>query len=342
MPTPPAARAMARRTTQSVAGKASPPQASRQVRAAEAAVRRAMTLAELAHGLSRLTWSEIGLADQGPTPLDGGRSRNRFAALRPEVAAGRTALSRRTRVRAMTHLLREIRGLRAELAAKGWLTVTQLTHVRRVFGSYPDPLRDNFADLSGRSDQASTMLDALAIEEGLLVVMLKMVRRVPDPVPLLDLEQIRRLSIRQLLRLWAVARHEFNDHMLVLGLAAHSYETNPLRSCGHALDAGRTERGQGSALRRPLSLLLRTAGVLRPPSCRSRRGAGRSSRPTVTSCLRSDANASRGTCRKRRARRGRSHGRAPPVASPTARLVGTATEPVCTIASSRVSSKSSP
>jgi hypothetical protein len=194
-------------------------------------VRRAITLAELDHRLSRLRWSEIGLAEKGPTNVDAGRRRNRFAALRPEVAAGRTTLSRRTRVRALTCLLHEVRGLRAELAAKGRLTVPQLTRVRRVFGGHPGPLRDYFVGLAGPSGQASsTMSDALASEEALLVEILELVRRVPDPVPPLKLGRIRGLSIRQLLRLAAAARHELREHMLILGLAVHCCETNPPRS----------------------------------------------------------------------------------------------------------------
>jgi hypothetical protein len=202
-----------------------------EVAAAAEVVRRVTTLADLDHRLSRLTWSEIGLADEGPTQVDAGRRRNRFAALRPEVAAGRTTLSRRTRVRALTCLLHEVGGLRAELAAKGRLTVPQLTRVRRVFGGHPGPLRDYFVGVAGPSGQASsTMSDALAIEETLLVGILKVVRRVPDPVPPLKLGRIRWLSIRQLLRLSAAARHELREHMLVLGLAVHFCETNPPRS----------------------------------------------------------------------------------------------------------------
>src|SRR5439155_9500111 len=108
-----------------------------------------------------------------------------------------------------TYHLHEVRGLRAELAAKDRLTVPQLTRVRRVFGGHPGPLRDYFVGFVGPSGQASSIMnDALATEEALLVGILKVVRRVPDPVPPLKLGRIRWLSIRQLLRLWGAARHE--------------------------------------------------------------------------------------------------------------------------------------
>jgi len=74
------------------------------------------------------------------------------------------------------------------------------------------------------------MRDALAIEEGLLVRTLKIVRRVPDPVPRLTVGQIRGLSTPQLLRLLTAAQHEHREHRLLLGLAAHFCETNPPRS----------------------------------------------------------------------------------------------------------------
>jgi hypothetical protein len=203
-----------------------------QAAAAENALRQAITLAGLDHRLSRLTWFEIGLAVEGPTPFDGsaGRRRNRFAALRPEIAAGRTTLSRVSRVRALTYLLHEVRGLRAELGAKGRLTVTQLTRVRWVFGGHSGPLRDYFIDAAERSDQpSSAMRDALAIEEGLLVRTLKIVRRVPDPLPRLTVGQIRGLSTPQLLRLLTAAHHEQREYRLLLGLVAHFCETNPRR-----------------------------------------------------------------------------------------------------------------
>lgn len=231
MPAPLVGRAMASRTNRSPAGKrASTPQASWSVPAAEEALRQAIALAELDDRLSRLTWFEIGLAAEGPPSLEGGawRRRNRFAALHPDMAAGRTTLARATRVRALTYLLREVQGLRTELAAKGQLTVTQLTRARWVFGGHPGPLRDYFGSLAGRSGQtASAMLDALTIEEGLLVRTLKIVRRVPDPVTRLAAGRLRRLSIRQLLRLLTAAQHEQREHMLLLGLAARFYETNP-------------------------------------------------------------------------------------------------------------------
>ena len=70
MPAPLVERAMASRTSRSPAGKRAS-QASWSVRAAEEALRQAIALAELDDRLSRLTWFEIGLAAEGPTPLDG-------------------------------------------------------------------------------------------------------------------------------------------------------------------------------------------------------------------------------------------------------------------------------
>ena len=226
-------RAMASRTNRNPTGKkASTRQASWSVPAAEEALRLAIAMVELDHRLSRLTWFEIGLAAEGPTPLDGGawRRRNRFAALQPDRAAGRTTLARATRVRALRYLLREVQGLRTELAAKGRLTATQLTRARWIFGGHPGPLRDYFGSVAGRSGQtASAMLNALTIEEGLLVGTLKIVRRVPDPVTRLAAGQIRRLSIRQLLHLLATAQREVREGTQLLGLA-HFYETNPPRN----------------------------------------------------------------------------------------------------------------
>jgi hypothetical protein len=146
------------------------------------------------------------------------------------MAAGRTTLARTTRVRALRYLLREVQGLRAELAAKGRLTVPQLARARWIFGAHPGPLRDYFGSVAGRSGQtASAMLDALTIEEGLLVRTLKIVRRVPDPVTRLAFGRLRRLSIRQLLRLIATAQREVREGMQLLGLAQF-YETNPPRN----------------------------------------------------------------------------------------------------------------
>jgi len=71
------------------------------------------------------------------------------------------------------------------------------------------------------------MLEPLTIEEGLLVETLKLVRRVPDPVPRLTGGQIRGLSTRDLLRVLTAARHEQREHVLLLRLATHFYETNP-------------------------------------------------------------------------------------------------------------------
>ena len=88
-----------------------------------------------------------------------------------ETAAGRTMLSRVTRVRALTYLLHEVRGLRARARRE------EATH------SYPVDVRSN--------QTSSAMRDALAIEEGLLVCTLKIVRRVPDPAPRLTVGQIR-------------------------------------------------------------------------------------------------------------------------------------------------------
>ena len=124
------------------------------------------------------------------------------------MAVGRTTLARATRLRALTYLLREVQGLRTELAAKGRLTVTQLTRARWVFGGHPGPLRDYFGSLAGRSGQTASALDALTIEEGLLVRTLKIVRRVPDPVTRLAAGRLRQLSIRQLLRLLATSRRK--------------------------------------------------------------------------------------------------------------------------------------
>lgn len=223
-----------RRRNRGAAGKrAYPRQAPCQVPAAEEALRQTIRLAELDHRLSRLTWFEIGLAAERPTRLDRlpGRRRNRFAALHPEISADRTTFSRVTRVRALTYLLHEVRGLRADLTAKQQLTLAQLARVRWVFGGHPGPLQDYFVSSAGRSDQgASSLLDPLAVEEGLLVQTLKLVRRVPDPVPRLSVSQIRGLSTRHLLGLLTAGRREQNEHILLLGLVAHFYETNPPRN----------------------------------------------------------------------------------------------------------------
>ncbi len=233
MPAPLVERAMASRTSRSPAGKRAS-QASWSVRAAEEALRQAITLVELDDELddrlSRLTWFEIGLAAERPTPLDGGtwRRRNRFATLRPDGAAGRTTLARATRVRALRYLLREVQGLRTELAAKGRLTVTQLTRARWLFGGHPGPLRDYFASVAGRSGQtAPAMLDALTIEEGLLIRTLKLMRRVPDSVAWLAPGRLRRLSFRQLVRLLAAARRELREATLLFELAVRFCETKP-------------------------------------------------------------------------------------------------------------------
>src|SRR2546427_588933 len=83
----------------------------------------------------------------------------------------------------------------------GRLTVTQQTRARWLFGGHPGPLRDYFASVAGRSGQtASAMLDALTMEEGLLVRTLKLARRVPDSVTWLAPGRLRRLSLRQLIR----------------------------------------------------------------------------------------------------------------------------------------------
>jgi hypothetical protein len=233
---------MARRPSRSTAGNgASPPGASWRTLAAEQPRRQAVTLAELDDRLSRLTWFGSSLAAERLAALDGGlgRRRNRFAAGCPEIAAGRTGLPRATRVRGLTYLLREVQGLQAELAAKGRLTGTQLTRVRRVFGGHPGPLRDYFVGLAGRSGQASgAMLTALTVEEGLLVQTLKIVRRAPDPVPPLTAGQMRRLSIGQLARLLAAAHRGQREGLLLLGLAAHFYETNPPRHWSRAAGCG--------------------------------------------------------------------------------------------------------
>ena len=187
---------------------------------------------ELDRRLSRLTWFEVGLWVWRPTPFDRGaeRRRNRFAALRLDVMAGRTSLSRATRVRAVKYLLREVQDLRAGLAGKGWLTGIQLARLRWIFGGHPCPVWDYFVDLAGRSGQTSAaMLAALTIEEGRLVGTLKIVRRVPDPVPRLTAGQMQRLSTGQLLRLFAAAQREQREGMLLVGLAAGIYETNPPR-----------------------------------------------------------------------------------------------------------------
>jgi thioredoxin-like negative regulator of GroEL len=75
------------------------------------------------------------------------------------------------------------------------------------------------------------MLTALTIEKGRLAQTLKIVRRVPDPVPRLAAEEMRRLSTGQLLRLVVAAQHEQREGMLLLELAAHFCETNPPRHC---------------------------------------------------------------------------------------------------------------
>src|SRR5262245_34953463 len=219
---------MARATNRGTARrKASRRHASWEPAAAEAAVRRTVELIDLDRRLSHLTWFEIGLPEERPTAIDVGRRRNRFATLGPETAAGRKTLSRVTRVRALTYLLREVRGLRASLTANGYLTVTELMRACRAFGSDPSPLRDHLHGCADRSDQAwSAMHDALAAEE-LLIETIKAVRSVPDPVPLLKPGHMRWLSLRQLASLSAAARYEFREHMLVLRLAAHYYETNP-------------------------------------------------------------------------------------------------------------------
>ena len=128
----------------------------------------------------------------------------------------------------MTYLLHEVRGLRAELIAKQRLTLAQLTRARWVFGAHPGPIQDYFVSFAGRSDQGSSgLLDPLAIEEGSLVQTLKLVRRVPDPVSQLTVGQVRRLSIRGLLRVSPAARHGQRELVLLLRLAAHFYETSP-------------------------------------------------------------------------------------------------------------------
>jgi hypothetical protein len=216
---------MARATKRGTARrKASRRRGSWEPAAAEEAVRRAITLGELDQRLSHLTWLEIGFLEEKSTAIDAGRRRNRFARLGPEIEAGRKMLSRRTRVRALTYLVREVRALRATLAAKGVLTASELMRAARAFGR--DPLHAS----ADRSDQAwSALHDALATEEALLVETLKTVKRVPDPVLPLKPGQMRWFSVRQLVRLSAAARYEFREHMLVLWLAAHFCETNPPR-----------------------------------------------------------------------------------------------------------------
>jgi hypothetical protein len=218
---------MATRTNRGERHKKASDQRSRERSAGEEVVGRAITLANLDRRLSSLTWSEIGLLVEGPTAIDAGRRRNRFAALGPEIAAGRNALSRPTRVRALTYLGQEVRGLRAKLAVNGRLTGTELARVGRAFGGPAGPLRDHLHGLAGRSDRAWAALDdALATEEAWLAQMLKVVQRVPDPVPPLKPGHMRWLSIRHLLRLWAAARHELRETTLVFTLAA-DYETKP-------------------------------------------------------------------------------------------------------------------
>lgn len=198
--------------------------------AAEEAVQRTMALSEIDRRLSHLTWFEIGLPEGPPTTIDAGRRRNRFATLAPEIAPGGKTLSRVTRVRALKYLLREVRGLRATLAAKGQLTIPDLTRAVRAFGRDPLPLRDHLHASAGRSDLAWLALhDALMSEEALLIDTIKTVRRDPDAVPLLKPGQMRWLSLRQLARLSAAARYQFREDMLVLFLAAHFYETKPPR-----------------------------------------------------------------------------------------------------------------
>jgi hypothetical protein len=201
---------------------------SAELAAAEEFVRRASTLAELDWRLSHLTWWEIGLAEERPTAIAAGRRRNRYATLAPEISATRKTLSRLTRVRAVTYLLREVRDLRAKLIAEGQLTMTELTRAGRAFGPQPEALRKHLEASADRADQAwSALHDALATEEAVLVETLKTVKRVPDPVLPLRPDQLRWLTVRQLLRLLAAAQYEFREHMLVLRLAAHFYETNP-------------------------------------------------------------------------------------------------------------------
>jgi DNA-binding transcriptional ArsR family regulator len=189
-----------------------------------------MALGEIDRRLSHLTWFEIGLPEGPPTAIDAGRRRNRFATLGQEITAGRKMLSRVTRVRALRYLLSEVRGLRATLAAKGELTVTELTRADRAFGGDRSPLRDHLDGLARRLDQAwSALHDALTSEEALLIDTIKTVRRVPDPVPPLKPGQMRWLSFRQLARLSAAARYQFREDMLVMFLAVHFYETKPPR-----------------------------------------------------------------------------------------------------------------
>jgi hypothetical protein len=221
---------MGRRPSRKTAGSgASAPGASWRP-AAERVLREVVTLAELDRRLSRLTWFGRSLAAERLAPLDGGvgSRRNRFEA--PEIAAGRTGLPRATRVRGLTYLLREVQALRAELAATGRLTATQLARLRRVFGGHPGPLRDYFVGGAGGSGPASgALLTALRIEEGRLGQTLKIVRRQPEPVPELTAGQIRRLSIGQVVRILTAAHREQREGLLLVRLAAHFYETNPPR-----------------------------------------------------------------------------------------------------------------
>jgi hypothetical protein len=144
--------------------------------------------------------------------------------------ADHTALSRATRVGAVEYLLGEMQSLRAELAAKGRLTVTQLVRLRWIVGGHPGPVRDYFIGLAGRSAQTSGALRAaLTSEEGRLAQALELVRRVPDPVPRLTAGQMQRLSTQQLLRRLAAVQREQREGMLLVGLAAGIYETNPPR-----------------------------------------------------------------------------------------------------------------
>jgi len=193
-------------------------------------LREVVTLTELDQRLSRLTWFGSSLAAERLAALDGGMGcrRNRFEA--PEIATGRTGLPRATRLRGLTYLLREVQGLRAELATKGRLTATQLARLRRVFGGYPGPLRDYFVGGAGGAGPASgALLTALRLEEGRLGQTLKIVRRAPDPVPDLTARQLRQLSNRQLLRLLAAAVRENREGLPLVRLATHFYETNPPR-----------------------------------------------------------------------------------------------------------------